>query len=258
VEDSFRGKTTSALRASLGDITRNTDGSYTVPLKFTGDRVVNTTWVSEFGIWKLDKAGDLVTGDKTLVAAREKKNAQDRAKGDYDNFLMLSAGYIQIFDHKIGEEYDGLNDLNEPAYKAVTESAPALDIAILYSQARYALYRVNFNLAEDFWQFDVNIGFKVPIDIKAVTIAPFATAGIGLAMYSGEVGDTLTDPSPSSLPLAVMPLQGGLMLTTTWVPGLYLLASYQYNLALWDLISSTKIQADAQMFKINLGYAFAF
>jgi serine protease Do len=244
VEDSFRGKTTGALQATLGDITQNSDGSYTVPLKLPGNRVVNTTWVTEYGMWKLDKAGDLVSGDKSLVAEREKQKERDKKKKDYNRFLMLSVGYTQIFDHKISKEIIGY-DWGEPIYGPITGPAPALDIALLYAPGKYSLYRISFDLADKFWQLDANIGFKVPIDIKAVTLAPYATVGVGFGAYESILDFRMA-----------VPIQAGLMVTTTWVPGLYFLAGYQYNLDLWAFISSAT-PSDTNMLKINLGYAFA-
>ncbi|GHT67391.1 hypothetical protein FACS1894110_12810 [Spirochaetia bacterium] len=253
IEDSFRGKTASVLRATLGDITRNTDGSYTVPLIFSGDRVIATTWVSEFGIWKLDKAGDLVSGDKTLVEKNEKQRERDKKKNDYDNFVMLSVGYTNIFDHKIGEvRIPAANWYDNDTFEPITGVAPAFDALVLIAWNKYGLVPFSFTLAKEFWQIDWGVGFNIPINIKAVTLAPYAAIGIDIRRYNDNKISTFL----FGLEFGAV-AQGGLMLTTTWVPGLYVLAGYQYNLSFSTLLANTK-PTDAHMLRINVGYAFAF
>jgi hypothetical protein len=137
---------------------------------------------------------------------------------------------------------------DDDTYELITGNAPALDIALVYAPSRYAISRLAFDLADKYWQLDANIGFKVPVDIKAVTLSFYATFGAGLGMYVDDDG--------LPLPRFVMPLQGGLMVNTTWVPGLYVLVGYQYNLSLFELVSATTKPADSHMFKVNLGYAF--
>ncbi|GHV56275.1 hypothetical protein AGMMS49579_20650 [Spirochaetia bacterium] len=249
IEDTFRGKTASVLRATLGDITRNTDGSYTVPLIFAGDRVIVTTWVSEFGIWKLDKAGDLVSGDKTLVEKKEKQRESDKMKNAYDNFVMLSVGYTNIFDHKTGEKrIPAANRYDDDTFEPIIGVAPAFDASVLMAWNKYWLAPFSFTIAKDFWQVDGGVGFNIPINIKAVTLAPYAAIGIDIHKANGS----------EMLPFEFGAMaQGGLMLTTTWVPGLYLLAGYQYNFSFLTLLGETK-PTDAHMLKINVGYAFAF
>jgi hypothetical protein len=208
IEDSFRGKTAGMIRATLGDITRNTDGSYTVPLKFSGDRVITTTWVSEFGIWKLDKAGDLVSGDKTLVEKQKKQRESDKQKTDYENFVMLSLGYNQIFDHKVDEKHS-LTSSWDDTIEPITKAAPALDISVLVVSGKYWLYGGSITFAEKFWQADVKIGGNVPFDIKVVTLAPYAVVGVNIHKYNNEKFYEKT-----RMIQGVAQVQGGLMVST--------------------------------------------
>jgi hypothetical protein len=245
IEDSFRGKTTGALRATLGDITKNIDGSYSVQLKFSGDRVIDTTWVSEFGIWKLDKAGDLVSGDKTLVEKKEAAKKAARAKSAYDDFTMISVSYVDIFDHFVetATVYNGSYSSTEAL---VTRIMPAFDATLFFASNRYMLYPLSFTITENFWQVDLGAGFQVPIDIaKVVTLAPFATGGLSFR-------SSIVEDIPFEFGLAV---KAGLMVRTTWVPGLYAIAAYQYNPGFGGLIDKN-LAVDSQMLKIGVGYAF--
>jgi serine protease Do len=246
IEDSFRGKTTGVLRAELGDIKKNIDGSYTVPLKFSGDREIVTTWVDEFGIWKLEKAGDLVSGDKSLVEKKEMQQKSAQRKKGYDNFIMPSLAYAQLFDHKIGEKrvYSDPWD-HEYTTEPLTEPAPGLDISVLIAHNKYILYGLSLVLAEDFWQLDGTAGFSIPIDLKAVVLAPNAGLGILFRNYGEGV----------KIPQTGLVLKGGIMATLTAVPGLYLLAAYQYNIPT-DVIFEDKKVADQHILKFGIGYAF--
>ncbi|GHV89187.1 hypothetical protein AGMMS50267_15470 [Spirochaetia bacterium] len=259
IEDTFRGKTTGALRATLGDIKKNTDGSYTVPLKFSGDREVITTWVLEFGIWKLDKAGDLVSGDKTLTEKRKKERERARQKNALDNAIMLSVGYTDIFDHWAGERTYTGNSYQPDGL--VTDIAPALDVSVFVLQ-RYWFERISLTLAEKFWQLDANLGFKVPIDIaKVVTLSPYAAVGVNIKMYETVRDLSKTDEFSTGSDLDRLEFgvqaQGGLMLTTTWVPGLFLIAAYQGNVSFAGGLEKIP-PTDVHMLKINVGYAFSF
>jgi serine protease Do len=250
IEDSFRGKTSGTLRATPGDITRNTDGSYTVPLQFSGDRVINTTWTLEFGMWKLDKAGDLVSGDKTLVEKQKTQRERDRQKTDYENFVMLSLGYNQIFDHKVGEKRSSAGSFGD-TIKPITAAAPALDISVFVVASKYWLYEGSLTIADKFWQADMKIGGNVPFDINMVTLAPYAVVGANIHKYNNE----RFDEQNRMIQVGAL-IQGGLMVSTSAVRGLYFVAGYQYNVSLLSLFSDTAA-ADTKMLKFNLGYAFS-
>jgi serine protease Do len=249
IEDTFRGKTAGTLRATLGDISQNTDGSYTVPLIFADDRTVTTTWALEFGIWKLDKAGDSVSGDKTLVEKQEKQQRKTvREKKDYDNFFLITASYVDIFDHLV-ETVPVYNNSYTPTNTPVFDMIPAFDATLFLGLYRYFLVPFSFTITKGFWQVDFGAGFKIPIDIaKAVTLSPYATIGLNVR--------TPTDTTLFGIDFGLS-VKGGLMLTTKWVPGLFALAAYQYNLTFTGLFDvSTPV--DAHMFKAGVGYAFKF
>ncbi|GMO25579.1 MAG: hypothetical protein Ta2B_05230 [Termitinemataceae bacterium] len=249
IEDSFRGKSSSILRATLGEITKNTDGTYNVPFKFgaNGERVITTAWALEFGIWKLDKAGDLVSGDKLLLEKKEKQLKRDIQKKENDNYVMLSIGYTNIFDHWAGEVEESTS-LFESA-QPLTNNASALELSIFLTKNKYTLYHFSVTFADKFWQFDADGGFSVPIDIKEVTIAPYALVGINVRNYDTNDKYDMAAFDGGGL------FQGGLMVTTSFVQGLYVIVGYQYNASLYDVLYAAK-DKDTSMLRLNIGYAF--
>ncbi|GMO46510.1 MAG: hypothetical protein Ta2G_01720 [Termitinemataceae bacterium] len=245
IEDSFRGKSTGALHASLGEITKNTDGTYTVPLKFPA-HTITSTWALEFGIWKLATAGEKASGDKTLVTKKEEQQKRDKTKNDLSSYFMLSIGYTDIFDAFVRQEtvYDG--DSYEGRSEPVTKITPAFDVT-LYIANEKLLYNVTFFVAKNFYEVGAGIGFNIPIDIKTVILAPYAVAGVNIQLFT--IGEFLPVIKFGTQ------VEAGLMLTTTFVPGLYLLGGYQYNIPLRDFFASTT-PTNTHMLKFNVGYAF--
>jgi hypothetical protein len=212
IEDSFRGKTTGALQATLGDITKNIDGSYTVPLQFSGDRVIDTTWVSEFGIWKLDKAGDLVSGDKTLVEKKAKKQATDK-KLRTDYTFSVFAGY---------------------AYLGLGGDAPresAADISFEFGSGFN--YAVNLLIqGGDFGIAEFQFGYTGAIRLDTVAFMPYGALGFGVSWHEKDYEtDYYTGPEEKLASNFSMGLsaQGGLKFTTSYVPGLFVKAAYQFS-----------------------------
>ncbi|GHV02803.1 hypothetical protein FACS189485_04310 [Spirochaetia bacterium] len=212
IEDTFRGKTAGTLRATLGDITQNTDGSYTVPLQFSGDHVINTTWVSEFGIWKLDKAGDLVTGDKTLVEKRAKdKESETKLRTNYA--LALSAGYA----------YLGLGGSNP--------RGSALDVSMMFGHALTSGVRVL--LSDNFGIVEGRAGYTGAIRFGKFALMPYGDIGVGIAWHEKDYTDGSYYHTPEEKDLsnisAGLSAQVGLKFTTSFVPGLFLSTAYQFS-----------------------------
>jgi serine protease Do len=210
IEDSFRGKTSGALRATLGEIAGNTDGSYTVALQFSGDRVVSTTWVAEYGIWKLDKAGDLVSGDRTVLDKRIRdRQVEQNLRTDYD--WSVSAAYA----------YLGLGG-GDPRGSALDISA-----SMAVSFITYGLH-VAFQ-GGDYGIMEGTMGFTGAIRLGTIALMPYGAAGAGIAWHeAAKNGYGYGDSGPAMT--MGLSLQGGLMLTSSYVPGLFLKTAYQFNL----------------------------
>ena len=247
IEDSLRGKTTGPIRASLGDIAKNPDGSYNIPMKFAGDRVVNTVWVNEFGIWKLDKAGDLVSGDKTLLEKKQQERAaRNRLRTDYAAAVAVDFAYI--FDDR-------------PAVRL------ALDVRM-----DYTLYEVQAFIAQNnYLAIEGLFGLEFPITIKNKTaILPFAAAGVGLTIrgkfgFDDEIGiggwsDTkselyeMTGKKSSKNTEFSLAVKAGAKAMTAAVPGLFGELAYQFNYFLGR--ENWVKDNDQHRIIVGIGYAF--
>jgi serine protease Do len=236
VEDSFRGKTAGALRATLGDIARNTDGSYTVALRFSGDRVVSTTWVAEYGIWKLDKAGDLVSGDKTVLerSIRDRKAAKN-LRTDYS--WSASAAYA----------YFGVGG-GDPRGSALDVSA-----SMAISFVTYGLH-LAFQ-GNDYGILEGTIGFAGAIRLGTIAFLPYGTAGTGISWHEENKDSYSYGESGAAMTIGFS-VQGGLMFTTSSIPGLFLKTAYQFNLYDGLLGNQGSRKDSAHGLIIGAGYLF--
>ena len=247
IEDSLRGKTTGTLRASLGEITKNPDGSYNAPMQFAGDRVVNTVWVNEYGIWKLDKAGDLVSGDKTLIEKKQKeKAARDKLRTDYA--AAVAVDFAHIFDDR-------------PAVRL------ALDV-----RTDYALYEVQAFIAQDsYLAIEGLFGFEFPIVIKSkAAILPFGAVGLSLTTrgkfgFDDEIGIggwsytkselyEMTGKKSSKNTEFGLAVKAGAKVMTAAVPGLFGEFAYQFNY----FLGREKWVKDNDQHRITVGIGYAF
>jgi serine protease Do len=247
IEDSMRGKNTGAIRASLGEIAKNPDGSYHVPMQFAGDRVVNTVWVNEYGIWKLDKAGDLVSGDKTLLEKKQKERQErDRLRTDYGAAFAVDFAYI--FDDR-----------------------PALRLAIDV-RSNNTLYEVQAFIAQNKY-FDVSflVGIEIPIIIKnKAAVLPFGAVGLGLTLrdelsaddevtsggwkYSKKEWYSITGEKSSKNAEFGIAAKAGAKVMISAVPGLFGEIAYQFNYFFGreDWVKDN----DQHRIIVGIGYAF--
>ncbi|MDR1985712.1 MAG: hypothetical protein LBP88_01915, partial [Treponema sp.] len=178
--------------------------------------------VKEYGVYRLDTYGDIVTGDKTLLAAKE----QERKLRSSFSF-MLGAGYAYIFDTGSG-------------FNAFLKSG------------RYISYGINFYYGQkSYLQIDGTLGFYFPIRLGSLALIPFADAGIGFIKMEKDQADR--DPYGASDGFDWelqfdFSVQGGLMVTLAAVPGLFAQAYYHYNI-IQDMDNNSLIG-------ISIGYGF--
>jgi serine protease Do len=237
IEDSFRGKTSGVLRATLGDMVKNTDGSYTVALQFSGGRVVSTTWVIEYGIWKLDKAGDLVTGDRTVLDRRIRdQEAERNLRTDYN--WAISAGYA----------YLGLGGSNP--------RGSALDVSVSMPVS-FITYGAHLLFQSgDFGILEMEIGFAGAIRLGKIALMPYGNVGGGIFWHEKDTSSDSMSMISDSMSIAFS-LQGGLMFTSSYVPGLFFKTAYQFNFD--DIFSSdraTPLKDTKHSLILSVGYLF--
>ncbi|GHT77660.1 hypothetical protein FACS1894130_02730 [Spirochaetia bacterium] len=190
------------LRPTLGDITRNEDGSYTVVLIFNGNRTIETVWTNQYGAWKLGSAGG--RGDSKALMAEKEQQAETDKKLRTDLTFAVSAGYAFVGERK-----------------------SALDLAFKFnaglSHAEWGFHAfikdTDFSLVE----FTAGFNFLIKTGTHAALL-PYLDFGFGAMFHEADP----TDPFSSKYSLGVS-AQAGVMVTTTVVTGLFVKAAYQFN-----------------------------
>jgi serine protease Do len=205
IENSMRTRT-GTLKISLDSIEPNDKGGFLVTFN-VNDKPVKSEWVKEYGVYRLDTYSDVVTGDKTLVAEKERER---RLRSTFS--VMLGAGYAYILD--TGSAFN----------------------AFIKSGSSYVNYGINFYYGQkSYLQLDGTIGFYVPIRLGGVALIPFVDGGMGFIKMDKD--EPAKDPYDTSIDLGLefdISVQGGLMFTMAAVPGLYIQAYYHHNFLLGD------------------------
>ncbi|MDR2587966.1 MAG: serine protease [Spirochaetales bacterium] len=227
IEDVLRGKAKAkALKVSLTGLTRvspNSEEAYTVSLD-TGSGQIDSVWVMEYGLWKIESFGPQVKGDKSLVAVE----ADPGLRSDYS--ALISADYIYIVDR--GSAVGGtLRYKGEGSYTS-------LGMGYFYG-------------GKDFRQIQMSWGITVPISFSTFAFAPFAEVNAGVIMKKNE--EKLTSYDEDTTWVAGAGFQGGIRCTSSAFPGVYISAAFQYN-GHSDRNSPKK--PHKQLITAGLGYAF--
>ncbi len=194
------------INARLGTISQISEDEYTVTLNI-GDDSVSSTWVLEYGIWRIDTFGSIVVGDKSIAQEKEKQRAQNRdLVTDYT--LMLQGGLTIMPD---------------------MENNIGFNAGIRVGMGKIPIVGTDFAGNGDYNQIHAVIGLRYPIRLGAVAITPFAEGSAGIAFAKLEKDeDDFED-------FGLLPdwgfgwgLKAGLMFTAKFVKGLYLYGNYHY------------------------------
>jgi serine protease Do len=227
IENALRSRT-GRISISVDQVVSNNKNGFTVTFQ-VNDGTISSEWVNDYGIWRINSFGDFAAGDKTLVEKRDQADRDsERLKTDYD--FQISAGLAYPF-------------MAGPAFGA--------DIKIRVWFMGYGL-RV-YTAGENFFQLEGTTGIYIPIRIKKIGLTPYVDAGLGVVLAPHKKSPNSSpfeeDDKPFDLSFDLS-VQGGLMVTTTAVPGLYFQAAYQYNayLGLED--------ANPNVLFFGIGYGF--
>jgi serine protease Do len=232
MENTLRGGSTK-IQASVDSITENSQGGFTVTFAMNG-ATVESEWIKEFGIWRINSFGELVKGDKSLITAKEEAREQEKnLKTDYH--LMLSLSYAQILDRG------------------------AAGNAELKLKGDYTGWVISgFYAGSDFFQVQTGLTIEVPIRFGSAGFAliPFIEGGIGMMEKKNEQPDSwLSSSADSKIRKIMSEIQGGLLFTTSALPGVYVKAVYQKN---FYSNSSDDLapKPDKTIILVGLGYVF--
>ncbi|GHV72027.1 hypothetical protein AGMMS49928_27000 [Spirochaetia bacterium] len=208
IENSMRPKS-GYIKISLESINANNNDGYTVVFQVNGASV-SSEWAKEWGIWRLDRFGDAVAGDKTLLAKKEDQKKQGENLRTEPN-LYISAGFTYLLDPGM------------PAFN--------LSLKGWGGVTGWALRLIS--TGGDFTAFDFAGGIYIPIRAGGIAFVPYGELGLSFAF--GDKVFSLMGPDMGIV------FEGGLKFTTAAVPGLYFQAGYHYNLSIWDAIFGSAV-----------------
>jgi serine protease Do len=229
IENTLRTKP-GRIAVTVDSVVPNSKNGFTVVFNVNG-KTISSEWVNDYGIWRISAFGDFAAGDKTLIEKRDQAE-QDAKRLKTDYILQFSAGLACFL---------------EPA------AAFGVDLKFRTGFMGYGLKL--YTMGKDFFQAETTAGLYFPVRIRKVGLTPYGELGLGLvskepdskpAGRAGGIGD-----SPIERDIGFdLSVQGGLMLTTTVVPGLFFQAAYQHN------FYSDDIGIKPGLFFFGLGYGF--
>jgi serine protease Do len=187
------------ITISVDDVTPNGGQGYTVTFKVNNGSI-SSRWVNDYGIWRISTFGNFAAGDKTLL---EKQGQSDRLRTHY--LLQFSAGL---------------------AYPLGLGPAFGTEFKLRLGFMGYGLRL--YTAGEPFFQAETTAGIYFPLRIGKIGLTPYGDLGLGIVLKeSGDADETMLFNKDMGLGFSVT---GGLMLTTSAIPGLFLQAAYQHTL----------------------------
>jgi len=212
IEDSIRTGS-GVLKAEVKEITGEGE-EYTVTFTIN-NKDAKSVWIREYGNWRIKSFGSVARGDKDLLSKRQQEK-ETSAKLHTSNSIYMEAGYANLFDKK------------------PKDNAFYLSMDLLFFG--FNLYYVD----TDF--FSISGLFSVNYPIPAGNFAFIPYGRFGMAYIRDIDYGKFKDPSYSSgtdnfsriaieaNSIIISPvIQGGLKITTSYVPGLYGNIGLQYN-----------------------------
>jgi serine protease Do len=218
------------ISIAVDRVAPNSKNGYTVTFTIN-NKTISSDWVNDYGIWRISAFGDFAAGNKTLIEEREQAEKDEkRLRTDYT--VQFSAGLAYIL-----------------------ETGPAFGADFKYRTGFTGFGLKIYTAGKKFFQGDVTAGLYFPIRVKKLAFTPYGDLGLGLAVKEpaprppNQLGyyDPL-DEKDAGLDVSI---KGGLMFTTTAVPGLFLQAAYQHN-----FYTGTIKGIKPGLFFFSVGYGF--
>ena len=224
IENSIRGQ--GAIKASIKEIT-GAGEEYTV-IFTVNNKDFSSTWIREYGNWRIRSFGTVAAGDTTLLDKQQSRR-EAKEKLRTDSIFHIEAGYAYLFD-----------------------KAPAA----LYAAGEYMRYmgfKVYF-AGPDFYSIGVFVGYRFEIPAGDFLIMPYGRFGIDY-QHDKDYEDFKNSSWGSTVGFSVTGMvQGGIKITTSHVPGLFGGVAFQYNF--FGLHNENYKKAMKQALSITVGYAF--
>ena len=189
------------LSVSVKEVTGDGE-EYTVIFSVNNSEV-SSVWIREYGNWRIKSFGTVAAGDPSLINRRE---TEKKLRVDSDFHLEL--GYAHLFD----------------------KAPSAFYASLTYTYMGLNLYLVGSNFLAVGIFADIN--FSIPA--RSIGFIPYVR--LGITFFDDQEYKNFRKNQPSGfgnndsfdLNFAFM-AQVGLKITTSYVPGLFLGASYQYH-----------------------------
>jgi serine protease Do len=202
IENSIRGQ--GAIRGSIKEVA-GAGEEYTVVFTIN-NKDHESKWVWEYGNWRIRSFGAIAAGDKELLTKKQKqKETSERLRTD--STFIIEAGYATLF---------------EKASAALYVSAEFQGFTQGFAGVK--LYYAN----PDFYVFGIFVGLKYDIPIGNIAITPYGRIGLDY-QNDKEYKDFSRDDFAAAFPVSSA-LQAGIRVTSSYVPGLFAGAVFQFNL----------------------------
>ena len=227
IENQMRTGITGPIRARMESIERNLTGGFTVILNIN-DNLIETTWVNEYGVFRMNTYGDMVTGDRerqTNVQEERQRERQQREALNFNYNFIAHGGLSYLPEYGFG--FTASIALSEPTYYS-------LNYTYVFGDKRYS-------------NFMVGVGLTLPINANTFGIIPFGEAGLGVTFTDPKEKSRFNDDDDWFMAAY---LKGGLMLNFASNPNL-----------IWRLFVSRTFVGDLNVpshwaFGLSIGYGF--
>jgi serine protease Do len=216
------------IKIELREVRELSPAEYAVTFDINGTGT-ESRWVKEYGVWRINSFGAAVTGDKSLVEARAQRRARaERLLTEFD--FMIQGGYTQILDRGSG-----------------------INAALKFGGYSYVNIGFVYAMDSDLLNFLVSpgFGFYFPIRLNSFAIMPLFEADFGFMRTNGINTRKAEYTTVTRIGVSI---QGGLMLTTAAVRGLYAYAAYQRNFYLDFGLDDESIKPDKSYILLGMGY----
>jgi hypothetical protein len=226
IENSMRSKS-GTIKISLESINPNDKSGFDVTFN-VNDKIVKSEWIKEYGVYRMDTYGELAAGGKNLLDQKEKKKAQDKAlRTDYD--YAISAGFTSVFEY------------GSALHAALRISSPfTYGVDLFYGLGD-----------KEYFKFGMSFGFNIPIRLNTFAVMPFIEGG--MAYTSSEESKMGSAFDGFGFAISI-PIKGGLMFTSSKVPGLFGRLFFERNIIFLD--DRNKSIKNHDIIGLSIGYGF--
>jgi len=224
IENSIRSPS-GVIRASVKEVTASGD-EYTVIFTVNNGEV-STKWVREHGNWRIRSFGTVAAGDRDLINQRRREREQ-KANLRIGDGTHIEVGYAHLFEKAPTAIYASLDFYN--------------GIAGMHL----------FTSGADFIAIGGFVGYRWGIAADNFGFMPFIKLGFNYYIDK-EYQDYEKRAWGMGFPISIMG-QAGLKITTSYVPGLFLGAAFQYNI--FNMMDSGYKNTMKMGISLTVGYAF--